>query len=150
MTSQFFFVNENIKICRIERRLLFVFLLFKFVWISLLLQTKAEKHEVKQTSMLLLLLLFLLQTKHLHYFAKLAKIVKKKMCSNWNEFQRFRKKKVINEWTKSFSQNFLRRFLTFFLTLGLKILRKSSFLKDLPLKVDVNYCKNHKLFIFYE
>ena len=51
------------------------------------------------------------------------------------------------------SQNFLRQICKIFVTLGLKILRllrQKIVFNQISLKVDVNYCKNHKLLIFYE
>jgi len=50
------------------------------------------------------------------------------------------------------SQNFLSKFIRFFITLGLKILRLLRLkvvLKHLLLKGDINYCNNHKLPIFH-
>ncbi len=51
------------------------------------------------------------------------------------------------------SQNFLRKFVRFFVTLSLKILRflgLNYILKQISLKGDVNYCINHIVPIFYE
>jgi hypothetical protein len=50
------------------------------------------------------------------------------------------------------SQNFLRKFIRFFVTLGLKILklfRLNVFFEADIIKGDVNYCINHKVPIFY-
>jgi len=48
--------------------------------------------------------------------------------------------------------NLLGKFEIFFVILGLKILRLGLkyFLKQISLKGDVNYCKNHKVSFFYE
>jgi len=48
------------------------------------------------------------------------------------------------------SQNFSGKFVRFFVTLGLKILRLfKRTLKQISLKDDVNYCINHRVPIFY-
>jgi len=51
------------------------------------------------------------------------------------------------------SQNFLGKFVRFFVTVGLKILRffklKVYFETDIKLKGDVNCCINYKLPIYY-
>ncbi len=63
---------------------------------------------------------------------------------------RFQIKENVLGWN---SQNLIRKFVRFFVSLGLKCwdyLSFKYFLKQIWLKGDVNYCINHKVPIFYE
>ncbi len=63
---------------------------------------------------------------------------------------RFQIKENVLGWN---SQNLIRKFVRFFVSLGLKcwdFLGYKYFLKQIWLKGDVNHCINHKVPIFYE